>query len=1284
MKSGTATQLRLAERMPATAIALAIAWGALGVVTAIPAHADDATAESFFENRIRPVLAGVCVRCHGPQKQSGGLRLDSRDALIKGGESGPAISTGDLEQSLLLRAVRREKDVSAMPPDRALPRDQVADVAAWIKAGAPWPKRSERIAAAKHWAFQPICDVKPPDVREEGWVRSSIDRFILARLEGAGGKPAPEADRRTLLRRVSYDLLGLPPTADDVTAFEQDSSPAAFEKIVDRLLESPHYGQRWGRHWLDLVRYADTAGETADYPVPTAWRYRNYVIDSFNADKPYDEFVREQIAGDILASAGPRERYAERATGTGFLAISRRFGFDSENYHHLTIQDTIDTLGQTVLGLSLGCARCHDHKFDPISMRDYYALYGIFDSSRYAFPGSEQKQQVRAMLPLVPPDESVRRWHSFDARVASIALALERDHQPIPKAVLRSLHDIDGDFELQAPAAGGSNGVLVPPWLYQGKIAVTLAAQSPFTNVHARGKVGVSVAEDAGLYRIAQAIYPPRTPENCGFLHMSIDFRVGRREAGTSAIHRFSIGAGGRSPAALVLISADGISLAGDKGSERIAGLQAGQWHHLQLALDLRSRVFSGRVETPDHATEFSGKPFVPGWPGRIDMVVLDAVAERGTGGGAKVKVRSIEFDNLAVREAPIPRVSQASAATAEVAGAGAVPDGAGLAAQLRELAGFDGDFEMQEKNGPPAYPWNAGPNSVVMISAEAQSPYRNFFAAGELGIHMPNRREYDGFGRWLPTVWRADKSARLFASFDFRCATKNAGGDGSWRDYLGHGPGQSAAVELFWNGNEFFRRSGDATERVSELAIGEWYQVQLALELKTRTYRGVIASPRGQTPFDGRMASGWDGTIDHAFIDSFGHRSGVRPALDADNFLIGEAALRPLEKSPAVVITDEEKVRRRKVAAIRQQLAGTEAGTLAMRAALSKALEDGPFAMTYGVVEGTPHDVPMQMRGEPDRPGEVVPRGFIKILGGGPLPEQTTGSGRLELAEWLTRGDNPLAARVMVNRIWQHHFGHALVRTPNDFGARGQKPSHPELLDYLAKEFIRSGWSIKSMHRLLILSSTYRQSSTTGINQRVAAAEPTGGDFSPFLRRRLDAQELRDSILAKSGELEETVARGHPFPSPLGWAFTQHSPFIGVYDQNKRSVYLMTQRIKRHPFLALFDGADPNATTPERATTTVPTQALFFLNDPFVHAKAEKCAAGILAERPEEMGRIELAWRRVLERDPTGREREEARRFLDEYRSELAASGNEQIELGALAAYVRVLFGSNEFIYLD
>ena len=455
----------------------------------------NAPGDDFFENRVRPVLAGVCLRCHGPQKQSGGLRVDTRESLAQGGDSGPAIDATNLDQSLILDAIRRVEGVSAMPPDKPLVPQQVADLAAWVSSGAPWPKQKARIDALTHWAFQSARDLRPPAVRDERWVQTSIDRFILARLESLGQKPAPAADRPTLLRRMTFDLTGLPPTYAEVIAFERDRSPDAVERVLDRLLASPQYGEHWGRHWLDVVRYADTAGETADIPVPAAWHYRNYVIDAFNADLPYTEFLREQIAGDILAEKEPRTRYAERVTATGYLAISRRFGFDSENYHHLTIQDTIDTLGQGVLGLSLGCARCHDHKFDPVSMNDYYALYGIFDSSRYAFPGSEQKQQTRALVPLVASGESRVRWREFDAQVKALRAALEKHERPIPTAVLRSLHDVDGDFELQAPAAGGSNGVLVPPWLYEGTIAVTSEAQSPFGNLYSRGKVGVSVPE---------------------------------------------------------------------------------------------------------------------------------------------------------------------------------------------------------------------------------------------------------------------------------------------------------------------------------------------------------------------------------------------------------------------------------------------------------------------------------------------------------------------------------------------------------------------------------------------------------------------------------------------------------------------------------------------------------------------------------------------------------------------------------------------------------------------
>jgi hypothetical protein len=916
-----------------------------------------------------------------------------------------------------------------MPPEKALAARELADFRSWVLAGAPWPKYAARIKPVSHWSFQPIRKTDLPTVKDARWVQTSIDRFVLARLESLGRKPAPAADRRTLLRRMTFDLTGLPPTHDDIIAFERDRSPGALETALDRLLASPSYGEQWGRHWLDVVRYADTAGETADFPVPEAWRYRNYVLNALNADKPYDEFVREQIAGDILAAQGARERYAERVTATGFLAISRRFGFDSENYHHLTIQDTIDTLGQTVLGLSLGCARCHDHKFDPISMNDYYALYGIFDSSRYAFPGSEQKQRMRTLMPLMPPGESHARWREFAATVAALESDLENQEQQLPKATLRSLHDLDGDFELQAPAAGGSNGVLVQPLLYDGVIAVTSEAQSPFRNLYPHGKVGVYVAEGAHGYRIWQGVHPALEPGNCEMLHVNLDFRIATQRTGTSGRHRLFIGAAPEMPAIEMVVSADAVFVRSGAELERVCTSRPNAWQNLQLTLDLRRRTVTGRVGTAGRVTEFSSRPIAPRWPGRIDLVMLDS--DGGTVATSDgVSLPAIEFDNVGVQENAIAAISEASA-----------------------------------------------PADQAIIRSDAR-------------------------------------------------------------------------------------------------------------------------------------------------------------------------------------------------------------GT---REQLEKLLANGPFAMAYGMAEGTAHDVRIHMRGEPDQPGALVGRGFIKCLGGGSLKESGTASGRAELAEWLTRPENPLAARVMANRIWQYHFGRGLVKTPNDFGIRGLPPTHPELLDHLATLFVRSGWSVKAMHRLIMLSATYQQASTGDLTAPDEAVEPPAADiYAAFARRRLTAEEIRDSILATSGELDQTIARAHPFPSPTEWGYTQHAPFNAVYDHGRRSVYLMTQRIKRHPFLALFDGADPNATTAARMATTVPTQALYFMNDPFVHTKAEAYARGLQAARPDDLQRIEKAWHDLLGRSPTDIERTEAADFLGDYRAELVVANVNDANVRALAAYVRTVFGSNEFLYLD
>jgi cytochrome c553 len=709
--------------------------------------------DAFFERKIRPILADTCFKCHGGEKTNGKLRVDSRKALLNGGRSGPALVPGDPDKSLLVRALRHAKDVEPMPPppNKKLADDAVADFALWVKNGAPWPAKQppNSFTVKKHWAFEPLRKVQPPD---DPRFTHPIDRFLSATWKAKGVSPVERADQRTLARRVYFDLIGLPPTPEEVDAFVNDNSPEPFTKLIERLLASSHHGERWGRHWLDVVRYADTAGETADFPVPDAWRYRNYVINAFNTDKPYDQFLREQLAGDILANeAKPqptRERYAELVIATGYLAGARRFGFDTAADHYLTLEDTIDVFGKSALGLTIACARCHDHKYDPISANDYYALYGIFDSTRYPFPGCEKVNRPKDMVSLVP------LW-------------------------------------------------------------------------------------------------------------------------------------------------------------------------------------------------------------------------------------------------------------------------------------------EM--KNDP-----------------------------------------------------------------------------------------------------------------------------------KT---------------------------------------------------LVGQA---------------------------------------------------------YAVIEGKPHHVALHKRGDPKSPGEIVPRGFLEIFGGQTVKTPDKTSGRLQLADWLTGPASHLTARVMVNRIWQHHFGAGLVKTPNDFGTRGDPPSHPELLDYLAQRFIDSGWSVKAMHRLILGSEAYQRSSTH--HDKNAQVDPGNAWLWKYSRRRLSAEEIRDAVLQVSGDLDRTPGEAHPFPDAKKWGYTQHNPFSAVYDHDRRSVYLMTQRIKRHPFLALFDGADANASTPFRHTTTVPTQSLFFMNDPFIHAKATSLATR-LSKLENDDARLERACRLFYGRAPSARERDVNRRFLDETLRETKG-----VDAGrnAWAAWLRVMFASNEFVYVD
>ena len=1071
----------------------------------------------FFENEVRPLLARSCFKCHGPLKQEADLRLDSAAALLAGGLGGPVVVPGDAVASRLFQFVLHDGEVR-MPPTGKLDDRSIEVLRKWIDGGVVWPgaraRRGSGARGADHWAFRPIATPTPPDLTTAGngpganWVRTAVDRFVLARLREKGVHPVGEADRRTWLRRVTQDLTGLPPTVEEMAAYAAATSPDADSRVVDRLLASPAYGERWGRHWMDVARYADTAGETADYPVPPAYRYRNYVIDSFNADKPFDDFAREQLAGDILARSGPPELHAERTVATGFIALSRRFGYDISRYQHMTIQDTIDTVGQAFLGLSLGCARCHDHKYDPVSAADYYGLYGIFASTRYSFPGSEEKKFVRAYLPLVSEVEAEPLREAFEVK----ARALE--HELLKRKVIRdksfylaSLDDIDGNFEMQAEARGGSEGVPVLPWSYTGSAIMHARSQSPYKNLSYRSRIGLNLAGDRGRHAVWQVLRPAYSKE---------------------------------------------------------------QTPRLYLGVELSSRT------SP-------------------------------------------------------PTVTEGKAAITE---------------PLRRLAD----------------------------RTEEEVAYGAYRLALDDGL----------------------EGSTLFEIFIRRVEG-----------------GRSELV---------LRPETPDEQVLAAMEADAWYQLRLDLDLAGGGFQGRLERP--QTPeqsavrqeFSGTLGRDAQGRFSVVRFDGEGSPRGVKPCLDVDNLTFSVEPLPALKssnlRSPVEgrkPETDQEK---------------SEAERL--KKEFASLIENGPYPQGYGVVEGNPRDVRIHERGDPELAGESVPRRWLEIFGGDALPAASKGSGRLELAEWIV-GKNPLFARVIVNRVWQNHFGQGLVTTPNDFGIRGAEPTHPALLDYLATRLQVDGWSLKRLHRLIVLSSTYRLSSAQ--NAESYATDPEVRLRWRFERRRLSAEEIRDALLTFGGQLERKVAGPHPFPPMAIKQYSQHGPFRGGdYPTRARSVYMMTQRIHRHPFLSLFDAPERNASFGKRTLTTVPTQALYFMNSPFVHEQSESFARRLPALAHEEAihGEAEgdadarlahAAYHVVLGRAPTRLELERVQGFLASYLEAVgqevaieeatdetatgagvagtgvagtgvAGTGAEgaahDVAVPAWAALARVLFSSNEFIYVD
>jgi cytochrome c553 len=1125
----------------------------------------------FFETEVRPLLAAKCWACHGEEKQKGGLNLTARARVLHGGDRGPAAVAGKPEDSLLVKAVRYE-DAPRMPPKGKLSDREIQALEHWVKLGVPWAGAQTPPVADGHftitekqrqfWAFQPIKAVPVPAIHDKDWAKSDIDHFVLAALEAKKLAPAGPADKRALLRRATFDLTGLPPTAAQIDAFLEDDSPHAFARVVDRLLASPQYGEHWGRHWLDLVRYAD-ARDLIQLPPESdfreAWRYRDWVVDSFNRDLPYSEFVRLQIAGDLLPAPQPGGVNKDGLVATGMLAIADFVPGEGDKDKMIAdyVNDEIDVVGRAFLGLSIACARCHDHKFDPISTEDYYALSGIFFSTRIV-PGPVPGNTPLVRVPLLGPAEvvQIRAQEATDKR---------------RRAELEQLLSDAADREYRTYMKS----------LSAGQTARYLTAACEYRKA------------SAGWTKPAPAELAKRRGLDEGLLSGWIAF-LGRVEAQPTVDWPLILrdAAAGELAGAALEAAAGKLeqSLAVQAKARDDEVAKGGNEQALAAAL-LRFRA-----DDPQLLTDAASH--VTLWPNRFD---LPGDAAPPTPGGGPLKTDAIidgrrkavlRFDGNALLEAP-RRAPPAGSLfvvfqTAANAGAG------------RRLLGWE-DSDVGKH----------GLGLIVEPGGGLQAVLRNNSRAGDLAVAAPA----EGFETVCITWGSAGTTLHRNGA---------AVGAGKGIDGLSSDPA-IAALRLGGPG------SGGSPR-----------------------FRGDVAEVRVYNrPLDEAERRRVEGELQDAWFKEAGDKAPPKDPLAAlyEELLSSRgpfwtSAVERGKRLPAEV--------RSKLAALSDELDTLKKKPPSVIPEAVVAQDGGPKGTRY---EGF-KDSQVFLRGDHKRLGKTVPRGFPRILAGEHQERIAEGSGRLQLADWLTRADNPLTARVMVNRIWQHHFGEGLVRTPNDFGERGERPANPELLDYLAARFVESGWSVKQMHRLIMLSSVYQQSSRA--SAAALAGDPDNRLFGRMNRRRLEAEAIRDSLLAVAGRLD--AARGG-------------APFTDL-NVPRRTLYLLSARTGANTadFARLFDGADPGSIVGRRNQTVVATQALFFLNDPFVTAQAKALAARVARDAPaSDEARIRRLYVLALGRLPSQAEIDVGLKLLA---PEEGANPWER--------YGHTILCTNEFLYVD
>ncbi len=1357
-----------------------------GVLLAIPAARAATPAQlDFFERRIRPLLAAECHECHGAKKQKGGLRVDFRDGLLKGGDSGPALVPGDAAKSRLIQVIRHADPDAAMPKDRPKLADAViADFVTWVNQGAPDPRDQppaitatnvtswESVFAARKdwWSFQPVKKPAVPAVKDAAWSADPVDRFLLAKMEERGLQPAFPADRRTLIRRVSFVLTGLPPTAEEVRAFVEDTSLDAYAKVVERLLASPRFGEHWARHWMDLMRFAETHGSEGDPDIPNAWRYRDYLIRAFSADVPWDRLIREHLAGDLLDK--PRWNDAE-GINESLLGLAHfrlvEHGFnpvDTLDEQVKTVDSQIDVVSKAFQGLTTSCARCHDHKFDPIGERDYYALHGVFASVRPAHLSIDKPEllrtnraemdklkttikegladaweksarQLAAQLlaqsanggikrPAIPGDEITVRISEFEKQVA----ALDAEGRA---AVLRARGATNATGSSVAPVAawtfdgdardsiGGLHGELLGGatvrngrLVLDGKKAFlrtaplerplrekTLEAWVAPANLDQRagGVLTVETANGSVFDAIVFAEKEPRkwtvasdnyrrsrnldgpaeTATNTQLVHMVIVYRP------DNSVAMFRNGA---PYGAAYTPTGDNSALKtfDAKSAHILLGMRHTGGGTPFFAGEIEeARIYDRALAAAEVTASFRAGPGLVSPDAITQALTPEQRAARAQHIAAMADQRASlrkDFPDYAARDAVRARVFAAFDvamktdghplhAWAQLRGKSGDALAEAWSALVRKQGGeLAARRKFNAESFTPGWDFTSGVKDWFSYGA---NPPEAVVRPGEFTIEPEGGRILGGL---LPAgVFShrlSQKHNGLFASPRFRLTNDSV----SVRVVGGKGARIRLVPDNYPIGQgNIYPQATLASDAPTWVRLDTAYRKGSMVHLEFATAEDVTSRDRSPPGPGGRSFFGVERIVFHD-----GKAPPKEEAIAGTWLLAGDAPKSFDELAGRIgnLLTDAVGAWRRDALREDQRvfldafirgglLPATAAELPAITNALAeyRRLEDAiPVPRRApGVMEAMPYDAPLLSRGDHLKPLAPVPRGYRQLVIARPYGGQR--SGRLELAEDIVNPANPLTARVLVNRVWHHLFGRGFVATVDNFGRLGDKPSHPELLDYLATRFVEQGWSAKELIRQLVATRAFQMSAEA--SPRANESDPANELLSHFRIRRLGAESIRDGLLAVSGRLDTTMfgAGANALASPSS--------------QRRRSVYLTVRRNFLSPFLETFDAPRPFSTLGKREVTNVPAQSLALLNDPFVVEQAAHWTDAVMLAAPEADARVRRMFETAFARPPGDAELAGGRAYL----ADLAREHGEGQDRLVWRDFAQSLFNAKEFIFL-